>query len=1375
MSKHRQAPGPRGGLVMGNLAAYKRNPITMLLRLHQQYGDVARNRLGPFVTHALAHPDHIQYVLQENHRNYVRGRFYDNFKMFFGDGLLTTDGEFWRRHRRVVQPLFHKKQVDAHTAAVGDAALALAHRWSALPPGKALDVVEEMMHLSLRMLGLMVFNTDVSSHAEAVGPAVRFGIEAMMPQGNLNDFIPRWAPTRFNRRIAHARRAIDTIVAKIIADHREARCEPSDVISLLLNARDPDTGAPMTQQEVHDEVMTVFLAGHETTGAGLAWALYALAQHPAVLRQLRDELDARLGGRAPTVQDFEQLPYLSQVVDEVLRVYPPIWGFTRDLVEDDEIGGYRIPARSSVFMSPYVTHRHPAFWRNPDAFDPENFASDAPARHRFVYFPFGGGMRKCIGFQTALLQMRVLVAVVAQHFDLNALPGHPIELGATISLRPVHGIRLIVKPRERQQSHLARVREHESARALRPLGDTATTAGAACPMTAAREPGASAAALAAVEAGALDAAHRGGAAAAAAAAGEPCPPRDPAEAAPLPLAASPAPALPAVDADASARGVPAWRFTWRPVPVDPVPDEPSPALSGRRIALVNGRGGTAERVAAALARTCAKVSVFAPAASADHAEAARVFVNEAGPLDGIVDLGLEAPFALDDAGAWEAPMRRTVELLKACYGDWAAEDDTSRLFYVALTWMDGQMGYGETAGAQPLGGLWAGLAKTLPQELPNCNVRVLDIAPDETGRVDRLVVNELYRWGLFEVGYRGGVRYTLHAKRNELPPHAVDARTTLGAGDTVLFSGGARGIGLLCARALAERHGCTVIVTGRETPPDGGEPWMALDEPGFKHYGLEQLRAATPEHPPKAIRAALQRLKRRRELKTALDEMAALGLPVHYRVCDVTDRAAVRALCDELGDSLRMVIHNAGVDRPVRLIQKRAEDFADTVRTKVLGFANLCDAVRARPRLVQFCNVGSLTGRWGGMTGETDYAAANEALARLGLWAARHAFSPACGVKTLVWPTWEGVGMITNFAVTQRYVSPMNVDEGVRHWLRELAAPGSGEVMFMGAVGRAPTPVQIKGFVPIRELPNIGELVTRRHHVGEPVRFRPFKRFESRYAIDPAVAPYAHAFRFNGRAVLPASLVLEHACAVGDWVMPPTGEPRELSEMTNVVLRLDALPDVPAGGAPVELASEAAGYMIGDVWCVDVRCSDARTQAELLSMTLVYRPQPEQIGAAFARAPDTTPEPAPLTSAPHAAWNGELLPAGDWSVPDDASAGIVRIGRVPPAAVLSLWALPFPLELRLPVNHVEHVLRVLLAEWGAARADAPAVWRIGGAKLARLPAASADGVVEYAAGRFAVLDARGYVLLRIDDARVDGEPAQAALPETGALADPLTA
>jgi cytochrome P450 len=185
--------------------------------------------------------------------------------------------------------------------------------------------------------------------------------------------------------------------------------------------------------------------------------LYALAQHPAEFRKLRELLDARLGGRAPTLEDLDALPYLDQLVSEVLRVYPPIWGFTRDLVNDDEIGGYHIPAGSSVFLSPYVTHRHPEFWANPDAFDPENFGPQAPRRPKFAYFPFGGGMRKCIGFQTALLQMRVLLAVIVQHFDLNALPGHPIERSALISLRPLNGIRLIIKPRSARSARVSTI------------------------------------------------------------------------------------------------------------------------------------------------------------------------------------------------------------------------------------------------------------------------------------------------------------------------------------------------------------------------------------------------------------------------------------------------------------------------------------------------------------------------------------------------------------------------------------------------------------------------------------------------------------------------------------------------------------------------------------------------------------------------------------------------------------------------------------------------------------------------------------------------------------------------------------------------------
>ncbi|QVN19543.1 cytochrome P450 [Burkholderia pyrrocinia] len=1346
MSAKRLAPGPRGSVVMGNLAEYKRNPITMLLRLQQQYGDIARNRLGPFLTHALAHPDGIQHVLQENHRNYVRGRFYDNFKMFFGDGLLTTDGEFWKRHRRVVQPLFHRKQVEMHAAAVGDAALALVERWRARPAPAPFDVVEEMMRVSLRMLGLMLFNADISRHADDVGPAVRFGIEAMMPQGNLNDFVPRWMPTPFNRRIARARRGIDTIVDAIVAEHRAGRCETSDVISLLLAARDPDTGAPLTEREVHDEVMTVFLAGHETTGSGMAWGLYALAQHPDVLRRLRDELDAVLGGRAPGAADIERLPYLVQTVDEILRVYPPIWGFTRDLVGDDEIGGYHIPAGSSVFMSPYVTHRHPDLWANPDAFDPENFASHAPARHKYAYFPFGGGMRKCIGYQTALLQMRVLIAVVAQHVDLSAVPGHPLDTGPTISLRPRDGIRLIAKPRAKE-----RVPGRPRAEAPSP-----PTPAAGCPFSGAHVK-APASASSFASAPAATSATVPASASASASASTSTSATDterPTHEAPAPAAHRAAgPALaPGVLAflqrgaharDAAPDGdeVPTRRFTWRPVEIEPLPDAPAAALSGKRIAVVNGRGGTVERVVAALTRACAKASVFSPPEGGDHAAAASAFVRQSGPFDGIVDLGLEVPFSLDAHDRWEAPLRRTVALLQACYDDWSREASTSRLFYLAATWMDGLMGYGDEAPVQPLGGLWAGLAKTLPQELPNCNVRVLDIAPDETGRVDQLIARELYRWGRFEVGHRGGRRYTLDATHGALPDGAAP---DWGPDDVVLFSGGARGIGFLAACEIAKRRGCTVVVTGREPLPAGDEPWLALDEAGFKRYGADQLRQATPERPPKAIRRALRQLERRRDAYASLDAATALGLPVYYRVCDVTDAAAVRALCDEFGDRLRGVIHNAGVDQPIRLPGKTADEFIGTARVKVVGFANLYAAVRDRPGVTGFFNVGSLTGRWGGMTGETDYAAANEALARLGLWA-RHDTGGRV-VKTLVWPTWDGVGMITNLAVTRRYVTPMRIDDGVRHWLAELADARSGEVMYMGAVGRALTPIQIRGFGPVDGLPNLQELATRLHHAGEPRRFQPFAHFSTRYRV--AGAPGVRAFRFDGRVAVPASLLLEHARVAADWVAPPDGEPAYLHAIDDVTIRLDALSGALDARGDLTVDTDVAGRTADDGWRVGVRCRSA-AGAALLDATFVYRSRPP-VGATVTLPLD---EYGPSSQqATLASWCDDLLPPVRWYglFAQARAAEPAALWRVPGAA----GSTPCP-ALWLPVNHLENVLRALLGAWPSGT-DAPRAWRIGRIAFGAPCADRAELLLRYPDDRFAIADRGGALIADVRDTTLVG-------------------
>lgn len=1286
--KGKQAPGPRGSLLMGNLAEYKADPVAMLLRLQQGWGDIAVNRLGPFVTHALAHPRDVQYVLQENQANYSRGRFYDNFKLFFGDGLLTTEGDFWKRHRRAIQPMVHRPKLDAYVQPVGEAALGLVQRWRERSrDGEAIDVVPEMMHLSLRMLGKMVFNTDISAYAEEVGPAVLFALDAMMPQGNLNDFIPRKLPTPFHMKIWRARRKIDTIINHIVEQHRSEAVSASDLISLLLAARHPDTGQPMTDQEVHDEVMTVFLAGHETTGTGMAWALYALSQHPEVLRRLREELDAVLGGRAPAVEDFARLPYLEQVVQESLRVYPPIWGYTRDLINDDEIGGYHLPAGSSIFVSPYVTHRHPEFWDNPDAFDPEHFAPGLK-HHKFAFFPFGGGPRKCIGFQIALMQMRVVVAVAAQHFELHALPGHPLTRGALISLRPLQGIKLILKPRTHGQAPAAA----PSREAL------AAAAEAGCPFAAAAaadagqdQPAAGAAPQAAT--GPLDVPELSEVA-------EPAPAEEASAAASVARPSPPRPRPP------SAAAVPAARFVWSPVEAPGVPAQPSAALAGRRIVIVNGRPGTAERLATTLLRACAKAFVFEPVGD-DMAAAAAEFRKRVGFIDGIVDLGAEGPFDPPDREAWQAPMRRSVGLLQACYADWAAVEEPDRLFYVAVTWMDGQMGYGDGAPGQPLGGLWAGLAKTLPQELPNCNVRVLDLAPAEVRLADQRIAAELYRWGLFEVGHRDGRRWTL------MPRRAAPARPVPPpqAGEVVLVSGGARGIGLQFALAVAERFGATVVLTGRERPPLGNEDWYVQDDEAFKQWCLAQLRRASTKWPLVEIRRALSRIRSRRQLGATLADIAARGLPIHYRVCDVTDAAAVGHVVNEFGQAIRYVVHNAGSDQPVRLPGKSIDGFLHTLNVKVGGFANLLAATRQLP-VRQFCNIGSLTGRLGGMTGELDYAAANEALARLGLWAAQqHGFV----AKTLVWPTWDGVGMITNLEVTKQYVSPMAVDEGIAHWLGELSDGGSGEVMFMGQVGQAVTPVQIRGFGASPDISNIEQLHTRRHYLGELRRYRPFALLETRHRLDPASAPFLDEFLVDGRPAMLIGMLLEYAIATADWVAPEGFRAVELTTIRDLRVRLDGLV-LPPGGQPLAIDAKARGWQDGALWQVEVQLRPAGGDDDVLRATMGYRdPVPAAAGGAAGllatpalagRGPEED-EAQPAAAGEGLArlhWRGRRLPVAAWS----GRPGGVHRASPQPVLPADLWARPHPPRLALPLNSLEHALRFMLTGPGQTGGGEPA-------------------------------------------------------------------
>ncbi len=435
-----RAPGPRSNCIVG----YRRDHPRMAVALQREYGDIVRMRIGPFLVHQLSHPDLISHVLLDKPHNYRRGRFYEGFSAFFGRGLLTTDAQEWRAHRAVSQPVFHQRRIaDLASSSMTEAAEELRDRLRRrAAEHAAFDLVPETMRYTISVQGKCLFSSDLSSTAAEITPAVQTGLELIMQRMNpAQRLVPVWLPTRHNRRLIASKSVVDRIVDNVIDEHvRQGPTCPSDLVAHhlgLLGERQADGGSVLTAREARDGLMTTFLAGLETTGTSLAWTLYVLSVNPLVRRRLEDEVNEVLGGAPATVDDLPALKYTRMVVQESLRLYPPIWLYPRDVVEDDEVGGYRVPAGSSVFISPYATHRHPGLWENPEAFDPERFSDERSAgRPRYAYFPFGFGQRQCIGKHIALMQLQIAVATIAGSVDLHALPGHPVTYRARVSLRP---------------------------------------------------------------------------------------------------------------------------------------------------------------------------------------------------------------------------------------------------------------------------------------------------------------------------------------------------------------------------------------------------------------------------------------------------------------------------------------------------------------------------------------------------------------------------------------------------------------------------------------------------------------------------------------------------------------------------------------------------------------------------------------------------------------------------------------------------------------------------------------------------------------------------------------------------------------------------
>ncbi|WP_454321073.1 cytochrome P450 [Streptomyces phaeoluteigriseus] len=454
-----QAPGPAGSVLFGALSSFRKDTLRLLTELQRQYGGVARMKMGPYLVHQVTAPEAVKHILQDNAGNYVRGRFYRGFNLFFGRGMLTTDGAEWRTRRAVSRPFLLRAGLRARSDVVTDTVQELLARWEpSARTGDPVDITDDMMWLAMGVLGRMLFGVDLRVYADRLLPAVRFSLKAMILTGEVEQLLPRWVPTAYQRRLKRHQRVLNDVMDEIIDLHRRGEGSPDSVVAALLKATHEVTGEPFTQRQIRAELKTLFLAGHETTGCALTWTLYAIAQHEDVRRRLDAELTEVLDGRVPTAEDVDDLPYLRAVVDESLRLYPPIWLFPRDAVADDRVGGYHVPAGSTVLVPVYAAHHNPAVWDNPEAFAPERFCPAHTARltsgtsrrrDRYDYFPFGGGARKCIGMDLALLELRLAVAMVAQRYRLQLVAGHPVSPAALVSLRPQPGVLMHIRPADR--------------------------------------------------------------------------------------------------------------------------------------------------------------------------------------------------------------------------------------------------------------------------------------------------------------------------------------------------------------------------------------------------------------------------------------------------------------------------------------------------------------------------------------------------------------------------------------------------------------------------------------------------------------------------------------------------------------------------------------------------------------------------------------------------------------------------------------------------------------------------------------------------------------------------------------------------------------
>lgn len=444
-ARNETPPGPKGTLIMGVMRDFNRDTLGFVTRC-RDYGDVVDTRFLWVHAYFLYHPDDIESLLTTNARSYRKAQSLRSpfFHRLVGNGLVTSEGDFWRRQRRLAQPAFHRQRISSYGDVMVEYALRAIANWKA---GEKRDIARDMTRLTLEVVVKTLFNFDVSNDADHVGEILTSLVKPFASQATLKWILDNRLPTPEHRRYFNAVSEIDRIVFRMIAERRASGYDEGDLLSMLLQAQDDD-GSQMSDSQLRDEVMTLFLAGHETTALALSWTWYLLATHPEKEQKFHAELAEVLGGRVPTVADLPKLKYTEMMAKETLRLYPPAYAVGREAVEDTEIGGYRVPKGTQLFAFQWATHRDPRFFEEPDSFKPERWNADVVDQiPKYAYFPFGAGPRQCIGNYFAMMEVVLLLATIGQRFRFKLDPDHKVELLPVLSLRPKDGIKVVIEPR----------------------------------------------------------------------------------------------------------------------------------------------------------------------------------------------------------------------------------------------------------------------------------------------------------------------------------------------------------------------------------------------------------------------------------------------------------------------------------------------------------------------------------------------------------------------------------------------------------------------------------------------------------------------------------------------------------------------------------------------------------------------------------------------------------------------------------------------------------------------------------------------------------------------------------------------------------------